>query len=47
DYKRFPALFLFKDKKPTDFDEQLGRILAELDKRDGEKTNTVSKSATA
>ncbi|MDC9583127.1 hypothetical protein PSI15_16425 [Xenorhabdus sp. PR6a] len=47
DYKRFPALFLFKDKKPADFDEQLERILAELDKRDGEKINTVSKSATA
>ncbi|WP_340609812.1 hypothetical protein [Xenorhabdus bharatensis] len=35
DYKRFPALFLFKDKKPADFNEQLEHILAELDKRDG------------
>ncbi|WP_426575776.1 hypothetical protein ACP179_13655 [Xenorhabdus stockiae] len=34
DYKRFPALFLFKDKKPADFNEQLEHILAELDKRD-------------
>ncbi|MBD1228680.1 hypothetical protein [Xenorhabdus griffiniae] len=41
DYKRFPALFLFlfKDKKPADFDQQLERILAELDRRDGEKIN--------
>ncbi|MDC9614672.1 hypothetical protein PSI19_12510 [Xenorhabdus khoisanae] len=37
DYKRFPALFLFKDKKPTDFDEQLEHILAALDKQDSEK----------
>ncbi|PHM64359.1 hypothetical protein Xsto_03116 [Xenorhabdus stockiae] len=34
DYKRFPALFLFKDKKPADFNEQLEHILAELDKQD-------------
>ncbi|MDX7998580.1 hypothetical protein FE394_05090 [Xenorhabdus sp. Reich] len=37
DYKRFPALFLFRDKKPADFDDQLESILAELDKRDIEK----------
>ncbi|MEQ1963934.1 hypothetical protein ABLB69_12340 [Xenorhabdus khoisanae] len=37
DYKRFPALFLLKDKKPTDFDQQLERILAALDKQDSEK----------
>ncbi|WP_340616206.1 hypothetical protein [Xenorhabdus entomophaga] len=38
-YKRFPALFLFKDKKPADFEEQLERILTELDQRDSEKIN--------
>ncbi|MDC9614673.1 hypothetical protein PSI19_12515 [Xenorhabdus khoisanae] len=41
DYKRFPALFLFKDKKPTDFEEQLERILTELDQRDSEKINNT------
>ncbi|WP_340616205.1 hypothetical protein [Xenorhabdus entomophaga] len=42
DYKRFPALFLFKDKKPTDFEEQLERILTELDQRDSEKINNTN-----
>ncbi|CDH22272.1 hypothetical protein [Xenorhabdus bovienii] len=36
DYKRFPALFLRRDKKPADFDEQLEHILAALDKRDSD-----------
>ncbi|PHM37307.1 hypothetical protein [Xenorhabdus innexi] len=42
DYKRFPALFLFKDKKPVNFDEQMERILMELDKRDNEKTSNTN-----
>ncbi|PHM50797.1 hypothetical protein [Xenorhabdus miraniensis] len=37
DYKRFPALFLRKDKKPADFDDQLEHILAALDKQDRAK----------
>jgi hypothetical protein len=33
DYKRFPALFLFKDKKPADFDQQMAKILSALDEK--------------
>ncbi|OTA20892.1 hypothetical protein Xbed_01151 [Xenorhabdus beddingii] len=42
DYKRFPALFLFKDKKPADFDQQLELILAELDKHNSNEQEDPS-----